>query len=127
MAERLLAGKQRPTAIFCENDEMAAGAYRAARRAGGLDLPRELSIVGYDDSPLASRLWPPLTSVRRDTRDTGRIAAAMLTRPADAPSPPAACGHTLSSGIPASPLCDRARALKSIGGRLWTDTGYQDR
>jgi LacI family transcriptional regulator len=86
MAERLLAGKQRPTAIFCENDEMAAGAYRAARRAG-IDLPRELSIVGYDDSPLASRLWPPLTSVRRDTRDTGRIAAAMLTRPADAPAP----------------------------------------
>jgi LacI family transcriptional regulator len=86
MAERLLAGSQRPTAIFCENDEMAAGAYRAARRAG-IDLPRELSIVGYDDSPLASRLWPPLTSVRRDTRDTGRIAAAMLTRPADGPAP----------------------------------------
>lgn len=84
-AEKLLAAKQRPSAIFCENDEMAAGVYRAALRAG-ISIPRELSVVGYDDSPLASRLWPPLTSVRRDTRDTGRLAAAMLTRPEGAPA-----------------------------------------
>ncbi|MGH8031847.1 MAG: LacI family DNA-binding transcriptional regulator [Luteimonas sp.] len=76
-AETLLAGKQRPTAIFCSNDEMAAGVYRVALR-GGISIPRQLSVIGYDDSPLASRLWPPLTSVRRGTRDTGRIAAAML-------------------------------------------------
>lgn len=81
----LLAAKHRPTAIFCENDEMAAGVYRVALRAG-ISIPRQLSVVGYDDSPLASRLWPPLTSVRRDTRDTGRLAATMLTRPADAPA-----------------------------------------
>ncbi len=87
-SDLLLSGRQRPTAIFCENDEMAAGVYRAAHRAG-VDIPRELSVVGYDDSPLASRLWPPLTSVRRDTRDTGRLAAAMLARPADAPAPSA--------------------------------------
>ena len=84
-AEKLLSAKQRPTAIFCENDEMAAGVYRVALRAG-IDIPRKLSVVGYDDSPLASRLWPPLTSVRRDTRDTGRLAAAMLIRPDDAPA-----------------------------------------
>ncbi|TWI05794.1 LacI family transcriptional regulator [Luteimonas cucumeris] len=76
-AEKLLAGKRRPTAIFCGNDEMAAGVYRVALRAG-INIPRQLSVIGYDDSPLASRLWPPLTSVRRGTRDTGRIAAAML-------------------------------------------------
>lgn len=76
-AEKLLSGKRRPSAIFCGNDEMAAGVYRVALRAG-IGVPRQLSVVGYDDSPLASRLWPPLTSVRRDTRDTGRIAAAML-------------------------------------------------
>lgn len=85
-AEKLLSGKKRPTAIFCGNDEMAAGVYRAAMRAG-INVPRELSVVGYDDSPLASRLWPPLTSVRRDTRDTGRIAAAMLIQPEDGPRP----------------------------------------
>ena len=47
----------------------------------GINIPRELSVVGYDDSPLASRLWPSLTSVRRNTRDTGRTAAAMLLQP----------------------------------------------
>ena len=44
-------------------------------------------MIGYDDSPLASRLWPSLTSVRRQTRDTGRIAASMLIRTDNAPVP----------------------------------------
>jgi LacI family transcriptional regulator len=79
-AEQLLAGKKRPTAIFTGNDEMAAGVYKVAMRAG-IHIPRELSIVGFDDSPLASRLWPALTSVRRNTRDTGRLAAAILLQP----------------------------------------------
>jgi LacI family transcriptional regulator len=79
-AEKLLLGKQRPTAIFTGNDEMAAGIYKVALRAG-INIPRQLSIIGYDDSPLASRLWPSLTSVRRHTRDTGRTAAAMLVQP----------------------------------------------
>ncbi|MCD9098888.1 LacI family DNA-binding transcriptional regulator [Luteimonas fraxinea] len=85
-AEKLLSAKKRPTAIFCGNDEMAAGVYRVAMR-DGINVPRDLSVVGYDDSPLATRLWPPLTSVRRDTRDTGRIAAAMLIQPEDGPRP----------------------------------------
>jgi LacI family transcriptional regulator len=79
-AEQLLAGRKRPTAIFTGNDEMAAGVYKVAMRAG-INIPRELSVVGFDDSPLASRLWPALTSVRRNTRDSGRIAAAMLLQP----------------------------------------------
>jgi len=79
-AEKLLLGKQRPTAIFTGNDEMAAGIYKVALRTG-ISIPRQLSIIGYDDSPLASRLWPSLTSVRRHTRDTGRTAAAMLIQP----------------------------------------------
>ena len=85
-AERLLRGRNRPTAIFCGNDEMAAGVYRVALRMG-LRIPEQLSVVGYDDSTLASRLWPPLTSVRRDTRDTGRMAAAMLLQPESAARP----------------------------------------
>jgi LacI family transcriptional regulator len=76
-AEQLLAQTPRPTAIFACNDEMAAGAYKAAFRRG-LKIPEQLSIVGYDDSPLASRLWPPLTTVRLAIRDMGRNAAAML-------------------------------------------------
>jgi len=75
--QTLLAMVPRPTAIFAGNDEMAAGAYKAARDAG-LDIPRDLSVVGFDDSPMASRVWPPLTTVRLPIRDMGRIAAEKL-------------------------------------------------
>lgn len=68
------------TAIFCQNDEMAAGAYKVAFEMG-LRIPDQISIIGYDDSSLAEQLSPALTSVRRDARDTGRRAATMLTEP----------------------------------------------
>jgi LacI family transcriptional regulator len=76
-AETLLSKKPRPTAIFASNDEMAAGVYKAAY-AMGLRVPEDLSVVGYDDSPLATRVWPPLTTVRVPIRDMGRKAAEKL-------------------------------------------------
>ena len=76
-AETLLARKPRPTAIFASNDEMAAGVYKAAY-AQGLRIPDDLSVVGYDDSPLATRVWPALTTVRLPIRDMGRKAAEKL-------------------------------------------------
>lgn len=76
-ARRLLALEPRPTAIFALNDEMAVGAYTAARDAG-LEIPRDISIVGFDDSPLAARVWPPLTSVRLPIRDMYRYASEKL-------------------------------------------------
>jgi LacI family transcriptional regulator len=79
-AESLLTSRKPPTAIFCGNDEMAAGVYKVAMRAG-IRIPQDLSVVGFDDIPLASSLWPSLTSVRRRTWDTGRIAANALIRP----------------------------------------------
>lgn len=53
---RLLAGKDRPDAIFCANDNMAIAAINVARHEYGLDVGREISIVGYDDVPMAA--WP---------------------------------------------------------------------
>lgn len=76
-AEYLLAKSPRPTAIFACNDEMAAGVYKAAMRRG-LSIPGDLSVVGYDDSPLASQLWPALTTIHLPIRDLGRQAAQML-------------------------------------------------
>ncbi len=76
-ARRLLALSPRPTAIFALNDEMAIGAYTAAREAG-LSVPGDLSIVGFDDSPMAERLWPQLSSVRLPIRDMYRLAADKL-------------------------------------------------
>lgn len=77
-ARELLALEPRPTAIFCLNDEMAAGAYLAARERG-LVVGADISIVGFDDAPIAARLWPTMTSVRLPLRQMGRIAGEMLT------------------------------------------------
>ncbi len=79
-ATQLLAQKDRPTAIFAGNDEMAIGVMQAARNLG-LDVPGDLSIVGFDDLPMASRVWPNLTTVRLPIRDMGRMAAEKLTAP----------------------------------------------
>ncbi|MGA7710272.1 MAG: LacI family DNA-binding transcriptional regulator [Rhizomicrobium sp.] len=76
-AEDLLKMNPRPTAIFAGNDEMAAGVYKAARDLG-LEIPKNLSVVGFDDSPVASRMWPLLTSVRLPIRDMGHMAAEKL-------------------------------------------------
>ncbi len=76
-AKSLLAGADRPTAIFAGNDEMAMGVYKAARDAG-LDIPRDLSVVGFDDSPMAARVWPLLTTIKLPIRDMGRMAAEKL-------------------------------------------------
>jgi len=78
-ADKLLRAKRPPTAIFASNDEMAAGAYKAAL-SRGLSIPGDISVAGFDDSPLATRLWPALTTVRLPIHDMGRLAAERLIR-----------------------------------------------
>jgi LacI family transcriptional regulator len=73
----LLSRRPRPTAIFASNDEMAAGVYRSAHKLG-LSIPDDLSIIGFDDGPLAERMLPSLTTVRLPIRDLGRRAASRL-------------------------------------------------
>lgn len=66
-----------PTVIFAANDDTAAGViYEAEER--GLRIPRDLSVFGFDDIPMARRLWPSLTTVRQPSREMGRIAAEQL-------------------------------------------------
>jgi LacI family transcriptional regulator len=74
---RLLDADPRPTAIFSSNDEMAAGVLHAAR-SRGLDVPRDLSIIGFDDTSIAAHLWPPLTTIRWPIADMARAAAHKL-------------------------------------------------
>lgn len=76
-ATKLLLMKDRPTAIFAGNDEMAMGVYFAARKAG-IRIPEDLSVVGYDDTPIVSRIWPPMTSVRSPIREVGGKIAKLL-------------------------------------------------
>ncbi len=73
----LLAGDDRPTGVLCFSDVIAHGVVRAAEQLG-LEVPRDLSVVGFDDSPLAPRLRPQLTTVRQDVAEKGRVAAAAL-------------------------------------------------
>lgn len=76
-AELLLSRKQRPTAIFAANDDMAVGVIRAAHRMG-VDVPGELSVAGYDDIPLARQIYPRLTTIRQPLADMAERAAEAI-------------------------------------------------
>lgn len=76
-AAHLLQLTPRPTAIFASNDDMAAAAVSAAHRLG-LDVPRDLSVCGFDDTALATTIWPELTTVHQPIADMARLATAML-------------------------------------------------
>lgn len=78
-AEFLLALEERPSAIFCSNDDMAAAAVAVAHRLG-LDVPGDLTVTGYDDTALATTIWPELTTVRQPIAEMAREAVQMLVR-----------------------------------------------
>jgi LacI family transcriptional regulator len=78
-ATALLGLPEPPTAIFAFNDEMAIGAMQVARESG-LDLPTDLSIVGFDDLDRAATVVPALTTVRQPLAEMGRMAVSLLTR-----------------------------------------------
>lgn len=73
----LLDLEPQPTAVFAANDEMAAGVLQALHVAG-LVAPQALSVVGFDDFQIATRVWPRLTTVRTPTREIGMLAAKRL-------------------------------------------------
>jgi LacI family xylobiose transport system transcriptional regulator len=76
----LLDGPDRPTAVFAGSDLQALGVLEAARLKG-LRVPEDLSVVGYDDVPLAQWSSPPLTTVHQPLRSMAEEAARMLLRP----------------------------------------------
>lgn len=78
-AGRLLSASDRPSAIFALNDRLAFGVLRAARRLG-IDVPEELSVVGFDDLEMTELVTPTLTSVRQPLARMGSLAAELLMR-----------------------------------------------
>ncbi len=74
----LLSAGDRPTAVLCYSDVVASGVLQAAEELG-LAVPGDLSVVGFDDSPVALRVRPQLTTVRQDVTAKGAAAAAALT------------------------------------------------
>jgi DNA-binding LacI/PurR family transcriptional regulator len=83
-ALRILDRRDRPTGVLCFSDVVASGVVRAAEQLG-LQVPADLSVVGFDDSPLARRLRPQLSTVHQDIAEKGRLAAAALRQALTAP------------------------------------------
>lgn len=76
-ATRILTLQDRPTALICCNDFTALGAYRAAAQLH-IDIPNQLSVVGFDDIDLAGLITPPLTTLAVPKMDMGRLGARQL-------------------------------------------------
>ncbi|MFG6487663.1 LacI family DNA-binding transcriptional regulator [Roseateles sp. BYS78W] len=70
---------RRPTAIFASNDDMAAATVAIAHRKG-IEVPRDLTVVGFDDAPLATTIWPELTTVRQPITAMAGAAVDLLVR-----------------------------------------------
>lgn len=95
-AERLLTRDPPPTAIFASNDDMAAATVNAAHRAG-LDVPSDLSVVGFDDTAPAATVWPELTTIRQPIAEMAEAAIKLLM--ADLRSDPAAKEQTKAERV----------------------------
>lgn len=94
-AEDLLDTADRPTAIFASNDEMAAAVYFTASRLG-LQVPQDLSVVGFDDVAIARTIWPTLTTIAQPYDAMSKAAVNYLAaRDTDSDAEPAAKVITL--------------------------------
>lgn len=77
LMSRLLDQADRPTAVICVNDFTAIGAIKAATERG-LRIPQDISIVGFDDSPLSTAVIPELTTVTQNTHELGKLAVERI-------------------------------------------------
>ena len=78
-ASRAMLRESRPTAVFAANDQMALGLLRALHEAG-IQVPEDVSVVGFDDLPESGFFTPPLTTVRQDFRELGQRTMALILR-----------------------------------------------
>ncbi len=76
-AHALLSLPKPPTAVFASNDDMALGVLAAAQRLG-IAVPQDLSIIGFDDSPASTLVWPTLSTVRQPVEEMAAAAVQML-------------------------------------------------
>lgn len=96
--QALLALPEPPTGVFVHNDILAMGALRAMRDAG-LAVPRNVSVVGYDDIANAAYLSPPLTTVRIPKREMGALAGETILRLAQARAEEARAAETVTLAV----------------------------
>ncbi len=104
-AEALNSAGERPTALICANDLMAIGAIACCRQSG-LRVPEDISVVGFDDMPLASLVTPSLTTVRQPAKELGMEAVKLLlgvVEGAEPTSPPPSPVSLMIRGSSAPP------------------------
>lgn len=77
--QRLLSLKKRPTAVFCVNDFVAIGAIKTAVDQG-VNVPNDISVVGFDDIPLSHHFIPEITTVSQEAHELGRTAIQVLQK-----------------------------------------------
>ncbi|MDQ2943925.1 MAG: substrate-binding domain-containing protein, partial [Candidatus Dormibacteraeota bacterium] len=77
LLSRIQSGRRDLTAVFVANDQMSLGLIRALRE-GGVRIPEDVSVVGFDDQPEAGHFLPPLTTVKQDFGAIGRRCVAAL-------------------------------------------------
>lgn len=82
--QQLLAGEQRPDAVFAVSDTLAAGAMSAIIQCG-LRVPQDVAVAGFDGSELAEMVSPPLTTIAQPSRHIGRKAFTLLLQKIDSP------------------------------------------
>jgi LacI family transcriptional regulator len=78
-ATKLLKVRSRPTAIFASNDDMGAATIAVAHRQR-LDVPKDLSVCGFDDTEFSRSIWPELTTIRQPIAEMARAAMLLLSR-----------------------------------------------
>ncbi|WP_411832636.1 LacI family DNA-binding transcriptional regulator [Pseudoxanthomonas mexicana] len=78
-AEQLFDLEQPPTAIFAANDDMAAGVMSVAH-SRGLSIPGDVSVCGFDNTPMSRQIFPALTTVHQPTQEMGRLATVELLK-----------------------------------------------
>jgi len=118
-AATLLDLPDRPTAIFASTDDMAAAVVSFAHRSA-LRVPEDLSVVGFDDSPIAVKLWPALTTVRQSGSTIAERATIELIERLRKPSPLAPEPiylpyHLIHRSSVAGPAVARSQHLAQVG------------
>ena len=92
---KLLAQKDRPTAVYCANDEVAIGFYRAAKEFK-VEIPTDISVIGFDDSPMTTLVEPNLTTIKQPIDLMSRQAAESLIAQIEGQKPAESCRFTTS-------------------------------
>lgn len=113
-ALQLLAMPEPPSAIFCSNDEMAMGLI-AALHASKVEVPRDLSVVGFDDIIFAKTYIPPLTTIHQPRLGMGECAMSILLSMLDATSPPEAAQTLLDAELIVRASTAAPRTLSRAG------------